>query len=296
MDRPKTLPEQSLITVIGNHENVGAGCLLATTALVLSAGVASADVTLSGGGYVGMTKNTVTGDFDYDSRFQVNVDGSVESESGVSVAARFRIRNEEGGDATMSAPRIDVTAGSLSLSFGNTADAIDANTNAYASCVGNLGDFCADTFAGSGFSSKDGANRDRVRIGYTAGDVSVAVSGDLDGEEDVAVSVSAKLSGVGVSAGYKVEGEDEAAYAVDVNGSFGTVNAGLRYDQAPGDDAFASLYGNSTFGATTASMYISSNDANAWGVGVSHDLGGGVALGGAIADGDNAQAHLSFSF
>jgi len=267
--------------------------LLATTALALSAGVASAEISLSGGGYVGLSGTT--DDLAYDSRFQLNVDGSVESDSGVGVKARFRIRNQEGGSATISAPRIDVSAGAVSLSFGNTSDAIDANTNAYASCVGNLGDYCADSFAGTGFSSAAGAV-DRVRIGYTAGDMSIAVSGQLDGGEDIAVSASGKMGAISVSAGYKLEDITAAAYAVDVNGAFGSVNAGLRYDQAAGADAVASLYGNTTFGATTASLYVSSADANAWGVGMSHDLGGGVALGAALSDGDNAQAHLSFSF
>jgi outer membrane protein OmpU len=268
--------------------------LLATTALVLSAGVASAEMKLGGSGYVGMSGTT--DDLNYDSRFQMNIDGSTESDSGVSVKARVRIRTSEGALATISAPRIDVTAGALSLSFGNTSDAIDANTNAYASCVGNLGDYCADSFAGTGFSSGGGANTDRVRLGYTAGDISIAVSGQLDGGEDIAVSASGKMGAIGVAAGYKLEDATDAAYAVDVNGAFGTVNAGLRYDQAAGADAVASLYGNTTFGATTASIYVSTADANAWGVGMSHDLGGGIALGAAMADGDNAQAHLSFSF
>ena len=268
--------------------------LLATTALALSAGVASAEMKLGGSGYVGMTGSS--DDLAYDSRFQLQVDGSTESDSGVSVKARLRIRSQEGAGATISAPRFDVAVGDLSLSLGNTADAIDANTNAYASCVGNVGDFCGDSFAGTGFSSTSGANVDRVRIGYTAGDFTLAASGQLDGGEDIAVSVSGKMGAVGMSAGYKVDDITAAAYALDVNGSFGTVNAGLRYDQAAGADAVATLYGNTTSGATTASLYLTNNDANAWGVGMSYDLGGGIALGGALADGDNAQAHLSFSF
>jgi outer membrane protein OmpU len=267
--------------------------LLATTALVLSAGVASAEMKLGGSGYVGMSGTT--DDLNYDSRFQLQFDGSAESDSGVSVKARVRIRSNEDAGATVSAPRIDVTAGDLSLSFGNTSDAIDANTNAYASCVGNLGNNCADSFAGTGFSSTGGFV-DRVRLGYTAGDISIAVSGQLDGGEDIAVSASGKMGAIGIAAGYKLEDATDAAYAVDVNGAFGTVNAGLRYDQAAGADAVASLYGNTTFGATTASIYVSTADANAWGVGMSHDLGGGIKLGAAMADGDKAEAHLSFAF
>jgi len=283
--------------------------LLATTALALSAGVASAEMKLGGSGYVGMTGTT--DDMAYDSRFQLQFDGSAETDSGLTVNARARIRIGEAGVgiddtddfAAISQPRFDIAYDAISLSLGNTADAIDANTNAYASCVGNVGDFCGDSFAGNGFDSNgDDDTADRVRINYTAGDFTLAASGQVDGGEDIAVSVSGKMGAVGMSVGYKVADIDDAAYAVDVNGSFGTVNAGLRYDQAAGADAIATLYGNTTFGATTVSAFVNNNDAvdgddiYAWGVGASYDLGGGIALGGAIAEGSEAQAHMSFSF
>lgn len=266
--------------------------LLATTALALSAGVASAEITLSGDGYVGVSGTT--DDLNYDSRFQLNVDGSVESDSGVSVSARFRIRTEEDNAAVASAPRINVTAGGLTLSFGNTDSAIRARSNPWGSCVGNLGDYCAYNVIGGGFSSTDGENADRVRLDYAAGDFVVSASSSFSGE-DVELGVSATMSGINANVGYKMDGDTDAAYVVDVNGAFGSVNAGLRYGDA-GTGAEASIYGNTTFGATTASVYLSNDDADAWGVGMSHDLGGGVAFGAAIADGDNAQAHISFSF
>lgn len=273
--------------------------LLATTALALSAGVAYAEITLSGDGYVGVSRETdymlgagFDNDIKYDSRFQLNVDGSVESESGVGVSARFRIRNEEGGAATISAPRINVTAGAVTVSFGNTDSAIRARTNPFGSCVGNLGDYCSIVVWGSGFSSDGGAG-DRVRLDYASDAVSVSLSGSIDGAEDIELGVSGAMGGVNASLGYK--NATAAAYVVDVNGTFGTVNAGVRYGD-DGTDAIATLYGNSTFGVTTASFYVSNADSMAWGAGLSHDLGGGVSIGGAVADDDNVQAHVSFSF
>jgi outer membrane protein OmpU len=273
--------------------------LLATTALVLSAGVASAEISLSGDGYVGVSRETAYmtgGAFDneikYDSRFQLNVDGSVESESGVGVSARFRIRNEEGGAATISAPRINVTAGAVTVSFGNTDSAVRARTNPYGSCVGNLGDYCSIHVWGSGFSSTGGAG-DRVRLDYASDAVSVSLSGSVDGDEDLQLGISGAMGGVNASLGYVAA--DDAAYVVDVNGTFGTVNAGVRYSD-DGTDAIGTLYGNSTFGATTASFFVSNADSMAWGAGLSHDLGGGVNIGGAIADDDNVQVHVGFSF
>jgi len=273
--------------------------LLATTALVLTAGVASAEMSLSGDGYVGMSGTTDS--LAYDSRFNINMNGSIESESGVSVAARVRIRSDEAGNTQFSEPRFNVTAGAVTLSFGNTADAMAARSNPYGSCVGNLGDYCGTSSWGSDFDSNDGNTdaTDRLRLDYTAGDMTVSASGQLDGDEDLQVGVSAAMSGVNLNVAYKLEDITAAEYAVDVNGTFGSMNAGLRYDQAAGEDAVATLYGNTTMGATTLSAFVNnSDDADvlAWGVGASHDLGGGVALGAAIADADSAQAHISFSF
>jgi outer membrane protein OmpU len=107
------------------------------------------------------------------------------------------------------------------------------------------------------------------------------------------------MSGVNVNVGYKMDDATDAAHAIDVSGAFGSANVGLRYDDSGAADAVATLYGNTTMGATTLSAFVNNSDAVgvlAWGVGASHDLGGGVALGAAIADGDAAQAHISFSF
>lgn len=256
-------------------------------------------MSLSGDGYVGMSGTTDS--LAYDSRFNINMNGSIESESGVSVAARVRIRSDEAGNAQFSEPRFNVTAGAVTLSFGNTADAMAARSNPYGSCVGNLGDYCGTSSWGSDFDSNDGnaAATDRLRLDYTAGDMTVSASGQLDGDEDLQVGVSAAMSGVNLNVAYKLEDITAAAYAVDVNGTFGSMNAGLRYDQDAGADAVATLYGNTTMGATTLSAFVNnSDDADVyqWGVGASYDLGGGVALGGALAEGSDAQAHISFSF
>ena len=241
--------------------------------------------------------NGTTDALHFDSRFDLNVDGSVESESGLGVSARFRIRNEDTGGATISAPRIDLTFGAATLSVGNTDSAIRARSNPWGSCVGNLGDFCGGSVVGGGFSSTDGADADRVRLDYAAGDFVVSASTSLgDDAEDIEVGVSGAMSGVNANVGFKMDGDTAAAYALDLNGTFGTVNGGIRYDKAAAADAVATLYGSTTMGATTAGIYLTNADGNKWGLGVSHDLGGGVAIGGAIADSDLAQAHVSFSF
>lgn len=267
--------------------------LLATTALVLSAGVASAEISLSGGGYVGV--DGTTNDLNYSSRFDLNVSGSVESESGVSISAFTRIRTSNGATAVATTPRINVSVGAVTLSFGNTDSAIRARSNPWASCVGNLGDYCAYSVIGNGFSSTNGAGADRVRLDYAAGDFTVSVSSSFSGE-DTELGASGKMGAVSANVGYKMAGDTDASYVIDLGGAFGTVNAGVRYGSDAGADAEASVYGNTTFGATTAGIYLSNDDADAWGVGMSHDLGGGVAFGAAIADNDLAQAHISFSF
>lgn len=269
--------------------------LLASVAFAGFATAAAAEITLSGGGYVGV--NGTTGSMAYDSRFQINVDGKAESDSGVSVAARIRIRSEEAGVAGISAPRIDVSASGLTVSMGNTDSAIRARSNPWASCVGNVGDFCGGSVFGGGFDSTGAGAMDRVRLDYAFGDWTASASGNIRGTEAMEIGVSGKVSNFGINVGYRTaRGATVAAYAVDLNGSFGSVNAGLRYDGLVGATGVATLYGNTTFGATTVSAYVTNQTVTGWGLGVSHDLGGGIAVGAALSNGNAAQAHVSFSF
>jgi outer membrane protein OmpU len=262
--------------------------LFATTALVMTAGVASAEITIGGGGYVGFNSNGGTTTFD--SRMQANIDGSVTSDSGLSVAARVRVRSQEGA-ATINAPRITVSTGGVTVAMGNADGAIIQQTSPWNSCLGNVGDFCMSNtwqLAVAQYSGGAGFN-DTIRADVALGGASVSVSSDVGNTGGVEVAASTTMGALSVGAGFNL---DTDISVLNLNYSADGITAGVRAT----DDgtAIVGVYASYSAGALTISAFADDTDAS--GLGVSYDLGGGVAVGGAVDNSDNMQAHISFGF
>lgn len=88
--------------------------LLATTALVLSAGVATADVTISGYGRTGIIYYENSGLVESGdnetrvvSRLRMNLDASTETDSGVEFGARFRLQWDQGDGLSRTLGAVD---------------------------------------------------------------------------------------------------------------------------------------------------------------------------------------------
>ena len=115
--------------------------LLASTALIGLAGAAAADVTVSGygrfglnyndGAAVGMSKTTV------DMRMRLNIDGSVETDSGVTFGGRVRLQYDEGNATTNTAPAmLYVSYEGIRVEVGNSNTAYDSAALMYNSEIG----------------------------------------------------------------------------------------------------------------------------------------------------------------
>ena len=76
--------------------------LLASTALIGFAGMAAADVTLSGSGRFGLVYNDdgTTSDTNLSYRLRFNIDASTETDSGVKFGGRIRLQYDMNGDGT----------------------------------------------------------------------------------------------------------------------------------------------------------------------------------------------------
>ena len=116
--------------------------LFATTALVLSAGVAAADVTISGYGRTGIIyyENDVDGlnETTVVSRLRMNIDASTTTDSGIDFGARFRLQWDQGDDTTGANPgKLYVTAQGLTVEVGNVDTAIDNSGLIYATELGS---------------------------------------------------------------------------------------------------------------------------------------------------------------
>ena len=129
--------------------------LYATTALVLTAGVAAAEVRFSGDARMGLNYNSggtaVAGGHTVrlEKRFTLNIDGRIETDGGVTLGARLRIRSDEvnagntagpPGVATgLSGARVFASFAGLTVAAGNILGAIESMPNLYAPSVGLTG-------------------------------------------------------------------------------------------------------------------------------------------------------------
>ncbi|WP_417806572.1 porin [Thioclava sp.] len=126
--------------------------LFATTALVLSAGFASADVTLSGYGRFGLQYNSkpgVTSGFilgapgvdkskaTVETRMRLNIDASTETDGGVTFGGRIRVQYDNGKvDSTVSPALMYATYGGFRMEVGNANTALDSAPLVYGSELG----------------------------------------------------------------------------------------------------------------------------------------------------------------
>ncbi|MDE3029854.1 MAG: porin, partial [Paracoccaceae bacterium] len=105
--------------------------LIATTALVLVAGAASADVTIAGSGYFGLGydrtgASATQGKTFLIDRFQLDFKASKTTDSGLTFHGNLRVRSQNNINPTsFNGGAVGVTAGGLDVSVGNVTDAYD---------------------------------------------------------------------------------------------------------------------------------------------------------------------------
>ncbi|WP_304616063.1 porin [Paracoccus sp. (in: a-proteobacteria)] len=276
--------------------------LIASTALVLSAGVAAADVTFSGFARTGL--DFVEGreqESQIQSRVRLNVLATTSTDQGVDFGARLRFQWDQGeSELDKFAPgQIYVTASGLTVSVGNVGTAFDSAGLLYASEIGifdrSLGNPAGSFFAYS--TGGYGANNNRVgiaatyavdaltaRISYVNTDQTIS-----GGNEEIGVSVDYSMDAIALSAaavldGAGIDGNDQyflgAAYTLP-----GTENkVGLNWidNGDVADSTTFTLYGEFEVAPlTTVKGYVANNDAAGNATDIAYGIGGRYDLGGA---------------
>ena len=164
--------------------------LFATTALVLSAGVAAADVTISGYGRTGVIyyENDTPGlnETQIISRLRMNIDAATSTDQGVDFGARFRLQWDQnngsrGNGGTTNAGKLYVTSQGLTVEVGNVDTAIDNNGLIYATELGAFDRSVGFSDVLGGFfayeSSKyTNVNRVGVRVLYEIDNLTIQAS------------------------------------------------------------------------------------------------------------------------
>lgn len=157
--------------------------LIASTALVLTAGAAAADVTISGYGRTGVVyyedsqltgtdlENGISGnDTQVISRLRMNIDAATSTDQGVDFGARFRIQWDQNGDnaGELNAGKLYVTSSGLTVEIGNVDTALDSAGLLYATELGAFDRSVGGNALGSFFAYESEAYADEDRLGIAA--------------------------------------------------------------------------------------------------------------------------------
>ncbi|ABL70847.1 outer membrane porin [Paracoccus denitrificans PD1222] len=180
--------------------NIMKKALIASTALLLTAGVAAADVKISGYGRTGVIYYENDSDVNesrVQSRLRMNIDASSSTDSGVDFGARFRLQWDQGeegearlqwdqgeeGEAQTNAGKLWVSAQGFTVEVGNVDTAFASNGLIYETGLGSYDrsvGFSAVTGAFFAYDSNgygiDEVDRVGIRALYTLGDLTLQAS------------------------------------------------------------------------------------------------------------------------
>lgn len=274
--------------------------LLASSALVLSAGLAHAQgLSITGLGRMGVQYNegNVYGGNDtrVEQRFQLNFTATVEADHGLSFGAYTRARMTTTGagvnqNGTFSGARVWVEANGFRLTFGNQ-DGAFAGLAVGGTTVGYTG----MSFIGLAGMASDGDSQEfqsigpaeaaRVRVDYTFGNTTVALSYDTNDTwmtpnantlpvNEAELAVRSTFGAFTVAAGVSSEDEFFLGGAYD-GGSWGL---GATYYDTDGSENWV-VSGRVALGGGTLNGFAGDvYGDDVYGIGYSYGLGGGATI------------------
>ncbi|WP_424943437.1 porin [Aliiroseovarius crassostreae] len=292
--------------------------LFASTALVATAGVASADIAFSGGANMGLKYNDgAAEELILHREITLTVAMTGETDGGLTFGADMTITAGGVGDVV-----VYIEGGFGKLAAGDVGSAVDAHIG-----VGDLG------FDGIGTDNIAEAQidaNDKGSLMYTGtfGDFTVAAS--WNGSTNHAVAHGTSGTGAAAvpatfTAADPVVQENE--FSIAAKYAMGNYTVAVGYDEGNGTDVFSVGLGASidafsingvlststagesygltagyTMGATTITAAYSKDDvanAEGYGIGFGYDLGGGATLAGAVGEVNNvtvADLGITMSF
>lgn len=268
--------------------------LLASSALVMTAGVAAADISLSGSANMGLsydgTDTTVSNEIDFGINASATTDSGIEFGASIDLDAAWAksASDQDSGDSFD--PEVYISAGGLTLTVG----AVDPATDPFG--IGDIGflglgvDDIGEKMAG--FGVKGDAD---VLVEYTMGDYSFAASTDTSGT-DFALAVFGTVGDLSFGIGYNEADLGMPASLeltwVDLSYTSGayTVGAFYAHGLAPWSGATTDDYGlegSYAAGDLTISVAYAYDDlsgTDAYGIGAAYDLGSGLGVAGGVAE------------
>lgn len=261
--------------------------LFATTALVATAGVAAADVSVSGRAAFGLRHNGVTSTTVLTNNFDLYFSGTTETDGGVALSATFEMEglgntgNYTKGTAVTSTTVFSASAGGLTFSYGNTDGAFDKAMVE----VHRIAGIGYELSGGTSFiDNNDGGQI--ARIDYAMGDFAVALSyAGFDKSTGIGAKYSTDMGSAKLTlgAGYESQTGDDY-WGLSAKADFGAFSVAAGYADSKNNTVFNGTWNisaqYSANGLTVGANYLDSKTANTDGYTVfgSYNLGGGASL------------------
>jgi outer membrane protein OmpU len=289
--------------------------LFATTALVLTAGVASAEVTFSGKAEAGVidTKNKAAIVY---SGIDINVGASVTTENGVTVSATTdmgagyiadvadkEIDLQDNVDSNdMSAPEVKVSMDGFTVELQSEGvdDYYDGDLDNYD--VGVTGAMAGLTFGVALETEKAAGGSDySIKAGYAAGPVSVSIASNEAASTLTKISASYTMGAITATVTNDNKGAQASINTVKVAYAQDGVSASISFaddkDHAGNTNTGTKASWDVAVGYTAGAMGInfSTNESDKWEADVSYDLGGATAFA-ATDSNETMMAGINFAF
>lgn len=281
--------------------------LLASTALVLSAGVAAADVTVGGSGRMGVVYNNQNADkLAFTSRIRIQFTGSGETDGGLSFGGSVRADNAPAGNAGTGGS-VFIAGDFGRITMGDVAGAAEYIVgDLHGVGLTGLGDLNENTYL-----SNAALGRSAMRYQYTMDGLKLALSVDNPGNgvETYSIGAGYTFDGFGFGIGHERNNNlsinQTIAYA---SASFEGVNLKATYGTATGDAKQYGVSASGSFDEVGVSAFVrrvstGGIDLTHYGIGASYDLGGGAKLAGGLVRQDlgatnatRADFGVSFNF
>ncbi len=303
--------------------------LWASTALFGLAGMAAAEVTISGSGRFGLVYFDVAGvsDTALSYRLRFNIDASTETDSGIKFGGRIRMQYVNGqtqddtaeGGAELNAAMLYAETAGFRFEIGNTNTAFDSLATLYnaelgfiSSTTGSYSLFSYDSYNSGPFAPGQ-ADRVGLFASYSVGDLVARVSyidydqnSSADAEE---TGISVDYNGGAYKLGFGYVTDAAGIVGYDVYALLGEyalndmTNVGLQIIGEDGleNDTTVTLYGNTKLaGGIGLGAFISGVDSDvayandyAVGLGANYDIGG-ATIAGTIQQGFDDQTYADF--
>lgn len=262
--------------------------LLTSTALVMSAGMAVADVSVSGDGRMGVV-STDGGDIGFNSRVRIKFAASAESDNGLTFGGSVRADQDGTGGA----------AGSVSVAGAFGTVSMGDVSGAPQEAVGHANQ---RSLTGLGWHNElaylSKAEKPAVRWDYTMGDLTLRASADNpgpEGDQALGGSIAYSIGDVGFGVGVERMGDDTHT-AAGVSASLGDASIKVVYGSMDGGDDQYAASGTFVSGPASFTAFMARNLAaeDHVGISASFDLGGGASINGGFVDGDSLTGGASF--